>query len=247
MINYDGRMPSADGIAAAFPHKILKKINVTPSRIDIGDAQEKQTENAASRPSKRGGGAHEHAGMVVPPAIYVVEVSPTAYAWEPVPDEAPVYPIKITATAQRLLDNNFAGAMRIYRDQSGTHTALKNQFHQKYNPEYWTGVVQPGTGIATISLMDMYAHLYANYGQVTEGDLEESRSGITVQFEFATLPMEQYLFKVKKCQQLHGNALPPRPITDMEAMGIAYLNLQRSGLHPLDSREWEMIPPFPAI
>ena len=89
--------------------------------------------------------------------------------------------------------------MRIYRDQSGTHTSLKNQLHQKYIPEYWTGVVQPGTGIATISLMDMYAHLYANYGQVTEGDLEESKLGITAQFEFATLSVEQYLFKVQKC------------------------------------------------
>ena len=88
-------------------------------------------------------------------------------------------------------------------------------------------MVQTGTGIATISLMDMYAHLYANYGYVTEGDLEESRSGITAQFEFATLPMEQYLFKVRKCEKLHGNARPPRPITDMEDMGIAYLNLQR--------------------
>ena len=61
-------MPSADGIAAVFPHKILEKINVTPSHIDIDDAQEKQTENAASRPSTRGGVAHGHAGMVVPPA-----------------------------------------------------------------------------------------------------------------------------------------------------------------------------------
>ena len=127
--------------------------------------------------------------------------------------------------------------MRIYREQSGTHTALKNQLHQKYSPEYWTGLVQPGTRIATISLLDMYAHLYANYGQVTEVDLEEARSGITAQFKFATLPMEQYLFKVQKCQQLHGNALPPRPITDTEAMGITDLNLQRSGLYPLNCRE----------
>ena len=42
--------------------------------------------------------------------------------------------------------------------------------------------------------MDIYAHLYANYGQVTKGDLEEARSGITLQFGFVTLPMEQYLF-----------------------------------------------------
>ena len=126
MINYGGGMPSADVIAAAFPHKIPKKINGTPSRIDIDDAQGKQTENAASQPSTRGGGAHGHAGMVVPTSRYVVDFSPTAYAWEPIPDEAPVYPVSITATAQRLLDNNFARAMRIYRDQSGTHTALKN-------------------------------------------------------------------------------------------------------------------------
>ena len=32
-------MPSADGIAAAFLHKILEKTNGTPSRIDIDDAQ----------------------------------------------------------------------------------------------------------------------------------------------------------------------------------------------------------------
>ena len=242
MNNYGGRIPSADGIAAAFPHKILEKINVTPSHIDIDDAQEKQTENAASLPSTRGGGAHGHEGMVVPSARYVVQFSPTSYAWEPIPNEAPVYSVRITATAQRLLDNNFARAMGIYRDQSGTHTALKNQLHQKYIPDYWTGVVKPNTGIETISLMDMHAHLYANYGQVTERDLEKSRSGITVQFEFATLPIEQYLFKVQKCQQLHGNALLPRPITDMEDMGIAYLNLQRSGLYPLDCREWEMRP-----
>ena len=121
-----------------------------------------------ARPSTRRGGAHGYAGMDVPPARYVVEFYSTAYAWEPIPEESPVYPVGITAAAQRLLDNKFARAMIIYRDQSGTHTALKNKLHQKYSPEFWTGVVQPGTGIATLSLLDMYAHLYANYGQVTE-------------------------------------------------------------------------------
>ena len=127
--------------------------------------------------------------MVVPPARYVVEFSPTAYVWGPITDEAPVYPIGITAMAQKLLENKFAWAMRIYRDQSGSHTALKNQLHQNYSPEYWTGVLQPGTGIATISLLDKYAHLYDNYGRVTEEDLEEARSIITSQFYFTILPM----------------------------------------------------------
>ena len=84
MNDYGGGMPSADRIAAAFPHKILEKINGTPSRIDVDDAQEKQTESTASRPSTRGGGAHVHAGIVVPPARYIVEFSSTAFAWEPI-------------------------------------------------------------------------------------------------------------------------------------------------------------------
>ena len=44
MIYYGGGMPSANGIAAAFPHKILEKINRTPSCIDKDDAKEKHTE-----------------------------------------------------------------------------------------------------------------------------------------------------------------------------------------------------------
>ena len=111
MIDYGGGIPSVDGIAAAFPHKILEKISGTPSRIDIDDAQETQTKNAASRPSTRGGGAHGHAGMVVPTARYIVEFYPTAYALDPISGEAPVYPVGVTVTAQRLLDNNFARAM----------------------------------------------------------------------------------------------------------------------------------------
>ena len=94
-------------------------------------------------------------------------------------------------------------------------------------------MVQPGTEIATISIMDMYTNLYANYVQVTEGDLEESRSGITAQFDFATLPMEQYLFKVQKCQQLHGNALPTRPITDMEATGDSISKSKKVRIIPI--------------
>ena len=78
MNNYGGGSPSAEGIAAAFPHTILEKINGTPSHIDIDNAQEKQTENAASLTSTRGGGAHGHAGMVIPPERYVVEFYPTA-------------------------------------------------------------------------------------------------------------------------------------------------------------------------
>ena len=160
MNDYGGGISSADGIAAAFPHKYLEKINGTPIRIDIDNAQEKQKENAASRTSTRGDGAHGNAGMVVPPAIYIVEFSTTAYAWEPIPYEAPVYPVGITAMAQLLLDNNFARAMIIYRDQSGTHTVLKNQLNQKYSPEYWTGVVHPDTGVHTYPLVISLKYLY---------------------------------------------------------------------------------------
>ena len=88
---------SSDAIAAVFPHTVLERINGTPGRDDIDDAQEKQTENSASRPSTRGGAAHGHADVVVPPGRYVVEFSPTAYLWEANPGEASVYPNGVAA------------------------------------------------------------------------------------------------------------------------------------------------------
>ena len=55
--------------------------------------------------------------------------------------------------------------------------------------------------------------------------------------------MPQFLHMVQKSQELHGNAILPRPITDNEAMVISYLNFHRSGTYPLDCREWEMRDP----
>ena len=85
--------------------------------------------------------------------------------------------------------------------------------------------------------------MYANFGQITDADLKEARLGITSQYDFATQTVPAYLHLIRRCQQLHGNAIPPRPISDNEAMGIVYLNLQRSGTFPLDCREWEMLDP----
>ena len=96
---------SSDAIAAAFPHTAV-----------IDDAQEKQTKNAASRPTTRGGGNPGHAGMVVPPGRYVVEFTPTAYVWEPNPGEAPNYPDGVAAAPARILDNDFSRAQRIFRE-----------------------------------------------------------------------------------------------------------------------------------
>ena len=132
----DHASPSSNAIESAFPHTVLERIHGTLGRVDIDDAQEKQTENAASRPSIRGGTAYGHAGMVVPPGRYVVKFSPTAYLWEANPGEAPVYPNGVAAALQRTLDNDFVCAQRIVREQSGTHTAPKNQLYRKYDSEF---------------------------------------------------------------------------------------------------------------
>ena len=69
----DEVVQTADVIANTFPHPVLTRVTGPPSRVDIDENQEKQTENAASRPSTRGGGQHGNAAMVVPPARYAAE------------------------------------------------------------------------------------------------------------------------------------------------------------------------------
>ena len=160
-----------------------------------------------------------------------------AYIWEVNSGEGPVFPANVTEASAQMLENNYTSSARVFPYQTRTHTALKTQLYRQYPTEYWTGLIEPGIGIATVSLLDMYIHLYTNFGQIMDRDLEESRAGITGQYDFATRPMPQFLHMVRKAQQLHVNAIPPRPITDNKAMGISYLNFQRSGTYPLDCRE----------
>ena len=106
---------------------------------------------------------HGHASMVVPLARYDAKYSPIPYVWEGNPGEGPVYPANVPAALARTLNNTCTGQSCIFQDQTRTHTALQNQLYRSYSREYWTGLIQPGTGIATISLLDMYTHLYTNY------------------------------------------------------------------------------------
>ena len=108
-----------------------------------------------------------------------MEFSPTVYLWEANPREAPAYPAGVAAAPQQILDNNFQRSFRVYRDQLATHAALKKKLYRRYDQEFWTGLLQPGTGISNVTLLEMYTHLYTNYGKITYRDLEEARSSIT--------------------------------------------------------------------
>ena len=183
---------------------------------------------------------HGHAGMVVPPARYTVEYSITAYVMEPNPGEAPLYPPGVTAANQRIIDTQWRRSATIYAEQTAVHQALKNQLQRSIPDEFWAGLLVPGTGLATVNIQAMYQYLYANYGQVTDADLELNRQRITEQFDFSGQPMEMYYKKIYDAQQLATNA--GRAYTDAEIVSMAFLNLERSGVYPLDCREWEMRP-----
>ena len=127
-------------------------------------AQEMHTENVASRPSTRGGRIHGHAAMVVPLARYAAEYSNITYILEVNPGEGPVFPANVTAASTRTLENDYTRSARVFQDQARTHTSLKNQLYRRYPTEYWTGLIKPGIGIATVSLLEIYTHLYTNFG-----------------------------------------------------------------------------------
>ena len=103
-------------------------------------AQEMQTENAALRPSMRGGGIHDRVEMVVPLARYVAEYSHVTCIWEVNPGEGPVFPVIVTAASTRMLENDFESSALLFQDQTQTHTALKNQLYRRVDkqPTRWS-------------------------------------------------------------------------------------------------------------
>ena len=151
---------------------VLPRIGEPPARADIDMAQEMQTENAALHPSTRGGRIHGHAAMVVSPERYAAKYSNIAYIWEVNPGEGPVFPANVTAASAQTLENDYTSSTCVFQDQTRMQTALKKQLYIQYPTEYWTGLIEPGIGIATVSLLEMYTHLYTNFGQITDRDLE---------------------------------------------------------------------------
>ena len=119
---YDHGIPTANAIASGFPHPVLPRIDEPPTRVDIDIAQEMQTENAASRPSTRGGRIHGYTEMVVPPERYAAEYSNIAYLWEVNPGEGPVFPANVTAESARTLENDYTSSARVFQDQTRMHT-----------------------------------------------------------------------------------------------------------------------------
>ena len=104
----------------------------------------------------RGEGLHGHVVMVVSPVRYAAEYSPIAYIWEAILQEGPVFPQNLAAGVARTLENEWSGRSHVFREQVGCHTALKHQLFRVYLPEYWTGLIQPGAGIATVTLLFDY-------------------------------------------------------------------------------------------
>ena len=96
---YNHGIPTSDAIASGFPHPVLPRIDEPPARADIDMSQEMQTENAAPRPSTRGGRIHGRTAMVVPPSRYAAEYFIITHIWEVNPGEGPVFPAKVTAAS----------------------------------------------------------------------------------------------------------------------------------------------------
>ena len=231
--------PSVEAITASFPYPSFPHLHSQPNREDIDKLEKMSIANAAARPSTRGGGMHGHMGMVLSPARYALHVA-IPYVFEPNPGEAPIYPPGVTGVAQRTLDNEWQRNATIYNDQQAVHAALKNQLFRAIPEAYWAGLTDPLTGMAGISLIEMYAHLYTNYGALMEDDLEDNRARLTKQFDFGTQPIETYWLKVQDVLTLADTG--GAPITDAEVVRIALRNINHSGVYPLDVREWRIRP-----
>ncbi|KAL7550664.1 hypothetical protein ACHAWF_013883 [Thalassiosira exigua] len=184
--------PTAESVAAAFPTPVFPRLTTAPTREDIDNMYRMSIENAASRITTRGGGNHGHAGMVVEPPVYAAHYSPVPYVMEANPGETPLYPPGVTTAQRRNIDNQFSRVYQIFREQSAVHTALKKQLYRAVPQDYWAGLIDQHTGLATVTLRDMYTYLFQNYGVITPADHEANRQRITEQFDFGSQSVEVY-------------------------------------------------------
>ena len=145
---------------------------------------------------------------------------------------APTIPItSVKSTALRIEHDDMK---RLYNEGQAVETALRNQFIEAINNEYLEPLRNPTTDM----IIDSFAFLRANYGQITPGQLKQRECAIDNLTYDPSTNMDTIFTKIQSFQDLcliTGNAR-----SDTQLVTYAYLIFQRTGIFMQSLINWNL-------
>ena len=226
---------SVDDIRAGFPHPTIPPIEGEPTYQTIKTMHDLLKSNAASVPTTLGGGAHGHLGLVLNAVLYTA-VTGVAFNTPPHPGAGPTITPNATQAQILAATRQYNLDMKQYLECQRTDQALKQQVLGAVDPMYVESLRDMYTGYTAVSVLTIITHLYTNYGQISDLDLDDNERQMKKRYD-PNQPIDTLFKQIETCVEFAttGNS----PFTARQIVNTAFLLVFATGVYEEECREWK--------
>jgi hypothetical protein len=218
-----------------FPHKTIPTIVGQPTYDAIKELHLKLNENAVKVHSNLGNGLLGYLGVTVTPAIFNT-LSNTPFAIPPNPGVAAVIPAGATGPQIENLRRVFREEFSAFKKYMNVCNAISALIIEAIDPVYLATLRLPYVGIGTRTPLEILAHLYASYANITPSDLEQN--GIAMQQPCdVDQPIEVFYKQIEDGMEFADAG--QTPYSPEQILSIAYQGIFRTGIFADDCKIWK--------
>ena len=227
-----------DDFLEAFPNKIIKHTG-RPDYEVLNNIKMALKRNFATVPSTLGGGTHGYLGAVLTPAEYAAATPlNTPQFIEPAfPGAAAVIPPNSTGPQISAIERQFNKALRQWTEYKNLTDAGKKFIQDGIDDMYLKGITDRNVGLAHITIRDILAYLFQNYGNIKQYDIEENDKKEKWD---ANTPIEMLFDQIEDAQDFAAAA--GQPYSNNQLLTTAYNLVYATGLFFDDCKAWNRLP-----
>jgi hypothetical protein len=219
------------------PHDPLTPLDPTakPNAHTILLLCEQLYANAQAVPSKLGGGANGHLGMMMPTAEYILFSAGGAPYVHPVDPVEP--PAAATVKAQLALDKTYTAAQKAYTEKLQLQEQLKKLILQAVPPLYINSLKHITLGFTMVKPWTILNHLVAAFGQITPDILATNLELIQAPWDTAT-QIQVVFTTADACRKIATRG--EDPISDTSYMRFLLATFKASGVLDDAVKAWTL-------
>jgi hypothetical protein len=228
----------ATKITDNFPHKSIPPIVGQPSYETLKELHLKLNENAVKVHSNLGNGLLGYLGVTVTPAIFDT-LSDEPFEIPDNPGTSPAFPDDATgpqiANIRQVFKEDFV-AFKKYMDVC---SAISSIIIEVIDPVYLAALRLPYVGIGTRTPLQLLAHLYTNYANITAADLEQNGLAMNQPCD-VNQPIEIFYKQIEDAMEFADAG--QTPYSPAQVLSIAYQSIFRTGIFADDCKIWKRQP-----
>ena len=225
-------VPSVEDFTNAFPTQ-LTPIDGEPTYATLKTLKYQLKANAASVPTTLGSGNHGYLGLILSPATYAT-ISPTAFIEPAYPGQHPAIPAGTNAANTSAIIRCHTEDTRQWHEFEKVSTALKNQLLSAVKDIYVRALRDRHVGYMNQSIRNLLTHLFENYGNITQLELEDKDTKMCALWDPNT-PFDCLVQQLEDGQDYADNGGQPYTADQL-------LLVFKTGLYFEDCKAWNAKP-----